>query len=281
MLGLPFPTLTLQTRYLLASIEGSDYGEQCPPKRSPSLTVSLWFHRLANPGVFLRFTRPCLPIIGGLGAVILLVGLVWGLFFSPADWQQGETVRIMYLHVPMAWLASACYVGLALCGACSLIWRHPLADLAALEIGPIGACAALLCLISGSFWGKPTWGTWWVWDARLTSMLVLFFLYCGHMAVIRAFDRPARGQKAAALLALAGVIDLPIITFSVQWWNTLHQPNTLSLSGAPAMSLSMLWPLLLCAIGYSLGAVALIGTRICTAILERRLASLPHRQGQP
>lgn len=243
--------------------------------------VPFWFHQLANPGVFLRIMRPCLPILWGSSALILGSGLVWGVGFSPADWQQGETVRIMYLHVPMAWLASACYIMLALCGGLSLIWRHPLADLAAREIGPVGACAALLCLVSGSLWGEPTWGTWWVWDARLTSMLVLFFLYCGHMALIRAFDHPTRGQKAASLLALIGVIDLPIIKFSVQWWNTLHQPNSLSLFSSPTMSLSMLWPLILCTIGFTCGATALIGTRLCAAILEHRLANPPHRQISP
>jgi len=141
-------------------------------------------HRYANPGQFLRLARALQPWLSTGAIIFLTVGIVWGLFFAPADWQQGETVRIMYVHVPMAWLASSCYLGLAVCGLLSLVWRHPLADLAAIEIGPVGACAAALCLITGSLWGQPMWGTWWVWDARLTSVLVLFFLYLGHIALI-------------------------------------------------------------------------------------------------
>ncbi|QDH17263.1 heme ABC transporter permease CcmC [Swingsia samuiensis] len=228
------------------------------------------FHRFANPGQFLRLARTLLPWVS-ISAILLLVwGISWGLFFSPADWQQGETVRIMYVHVPMAWLASSCYLSLAICGILSLVWKHPLADLAAIEIGPIGACAAALCLITGSLWGEPMWGTWWVWDARLTSVLILFFLFLGHIALIHAFDEPARGQRAAAILALAGAIDLPIIKFSVQWWNTLHQPDSITLTGAPTMSLSMLWPLLITTLGFSLGIAALILGRMSAAIYETR-----------
>ncbi|MCP1236119.1 heme ABC transporter permease [Gluconobacter kondonii] len=234
-------------------------------------------HRYANPGQFLRLARTLLPWLTGGAIVFLAVGVIWGLFIAPADWQQGDTVRIMYVHVPMAWLASSCYLGLATCGVLSLVWRHPLADLAAIEIGPVGACAAALCLITGSLWGEPMWGTWWVWDARLTSMLVLFFLYLGHIALIRAFDEPARGQRAAAILALAGVIDLPIIKFSVQWWNTLHQPDSITLTGAPTMSMMMLWPLLICTIGFTLGVAAVIFTRLSAAIHESRARQMMAR----
>lgn len=240
-----------------------------PVKKQPPL-----FHRFANPGSFYRLVRPGIPYFSGLGIVILAVGLCDGLFFSPSDWQQGETVRIMYLHVPMAWLGTACYAALALCGFLSLVWRHPIADIAALEIGPIGACATALCLITGSLWGKPTWGTWWVWDARLTSMLVLFFLYLGHITLIRAFDDPGRGQKAAAILALIGAVDLPIIKFSVKWWNTLHQPASLTFSNAPTISVSILLPLLLCTLGFTLCTIALISARICAQINERRCLRL-------
>ena len=161
----------------------------------------------------------------------------------------------MYIHVPAAWLASAGYVGLALCSLAALVWRHPLADLAAAEIGPVGAGFTALCLATGSLWGKPMWGAWWVWDARLTSVLVLFFLYLGHIALVRAFDDPVRGARAGAILALVGVVNLPIIKFSVDWWNTLHQPATITLTGAPGMHVDMLWPLLVCTLGFTLAFV--------------------------
>ena len=148
-------------------------------------------HRFANPGRFLRISGAALPWLAVPALVLTAIGLVWGLLFSPADWQQGDAVRIMYIHVPAAWLASAGYFALAACSVASLVWRHPLADLAAVEIGPVGAGFTALCLITGSLWGKPMWGAWWVWDARLTSVLVLFFLYLGHIALVRAFDSPS------------------------------------------------------------------------------------------
>ena len=234
-----------------------------------------------SPARFLHVTRPmALPCLL-VGLAVLAAGLIWGLGFAPADWQQGETVRIMYLHVPMEWLASAGYVLLAACGLLSLVWRHPLAGIVALEAGPLGATAAALCLITGSLWGKPGWGTWWVWDARLTSMLVLFFLYLGHILTIRAFDDPVRGQRAAALLALAGVVDLPIIKFSVQWWNTLHQPDSITLTGAPTMAMSMFWPLLVCTAGFTLTGTALLLIRCRAALLERRTQALALRDISP
>jgi heme exporter protein C len=230
--------------------------------------------RFANPGRFMRLSRPLLPALSLLGLGFTALGLVWGLFFSPADWQQGDTVRIMYVHVPAAWMASAGYLSLAICSAVSLIWRHPLADLAAAEIGPVGAGATAICLITGSLWGKPMWGAWWVWDARLTSVLVLFFLYLGHIALVRAFDEPERGFRAGAILALIGVINLPIIKFSVDWWNTLHQPDTITLTGAPTMYVGMLWPLLFAAIGFSFGFAAIVLARLRAAVMERRLRGL-------
>lgn len=258
--------------------------------------VGGFLHRFANPGRFLRLSRWLLPLLSVVAILALAVGGVWGLFLSPADWQQGDTVRIMYIHVPMAILASGGYLALAICGVLSLVWKHPLADLAAMEIGPVGATITALCLATGSLWGKPMWGTWWVWDARLTSVLVLFFLYLGHIALIRAFDDPQRGYKAAAVLAIAGAVDLPIIKFSVNWWNTLHQPDSITLTGAPTMSMSMLMPLAICMIGFSAGFGALVVARVTAAILEgrarqlltRRLreetpapAHLPDGEGQP
>jgi len=238
------------------------------PRRAMNL------HRFANPGRFLRLSGAVLPWLAASGLVLTATALIWGLFFSPADWQQGDAVRIMYVHVPAAWLASAGYFSLAACSFVSLIWRHPLADLAAVEIGPVGAAFTAICLATGSLWGRPMWGAWWVWDARLTSVLVLFFLYLGHIALVRAFDQPERGYRAGAILALVGVINLPIIKFSVEWWNTLHQPNSITLTGAPTMAVSMLWPLLLAAIGYTLVFAALVTARLRAAVMERRIRGL-------
>ena len=231
-------------------------------------------HRFANPGRFLRLSGALLPWLAAGGVLLTGAGLVWGFFFAPADWQQGDAARIMYVHVPAAWLASAGYLALAACSAASLVWRHPLADVAAAEIGPVGAGFTAVCLGTGSLWGKPMWGAWWVWDARLTSVLVLFFLYLGHIALVRAFDQPERGYRAGAILALVGVVNLPIIKFSVDWWNTLHQPATISLFGAPTIYLSMLWPLLFTALGYTLVFAALVLARTRAAVMERRIRAL-------
>jgi heme exporter protein C len=231
-------------------------------------------HRFANPGRFLRLSGVVLPWLAAGALILTGIGLVWGLFFSPADWQQGDAVRIMYVHVPAAWLASAGYLSLALSSAVALVWRHPLADLAAVEIGPVGAAFTALCLATGSLWGKPMWGAWWVWDARLTSVLVLFFLYLGHIALVRAFDSPERGYRAGTILALVGVVNLPIIKFSVDWWNTLHQPATITLTGAPTMYIGMLWPLLFTTLGYTLGFAAIVAARLRAAVMERRIRAL-------
>ncbi len=230
-------------------------------------------HRFANPGRFLRLARAVQPVLTWPAVLLGVGGLVWGLLLSPADWQQGDSVRIMYVHVPAAWLASAGYASLALCGFASLVWRHPLADLAAAEIGPVGAGFTALCLTTGSLWGKPMWGAWWVWDARLTSVLVLFFLYLGHIALVRAFDDPVRGARAGAVLALAGAVNLPIIKFSVDWWNTLHQPATITLTAAPGhVTRTCCWPLLACALGATLVFAAIVLARLRAAVMERRHA---------
>lgn len=237
-------------------------------------------HRFANPGRFLRLGARVQPALTLAAAVLTVVGLAWGLFYSPADWQQGDAVRMIYIHVPSAWLASAGYMGLVVASLSSIIWRHPLADLAAAEIGPVGAGFTALCLATGSLWGKPMWGAWWVWDARLTSVLVLFFLYAGHIALVRAFDDPVRGYRAGAILALVGAVNIPIIKFSVDWWNTLHQPGTIKLTGAPGMHADMLRPLLVCAIGFTLTFAAIVLARLRAAVMERRIRGLLMAQAE-
>jgi heme exporter protein C len=234
--------------------------------------------RFANPGQFMRLSARLLLPLAICGTGLTLAAFVWGLFFAPADWQQGDAVRIMYVHVPAAWMASFGYLALAVCSAVSLIWRHPLADLAAAEIGPVGAAFTALCLISGSLWGKPMWGAWWVWDARLTSVAVLFFLYLGHIALVRAFDDPERGYRAGAILALIGAVDLPIIKFSVDWWNTLHQPASIRLIGPPTLYIGMLGPLALGALGFFCGFVAIVLARLRAAVMERRVRALLMRR---
>lgn len=247
---------------------------QAPSQASRNL------HRFANPGRFLRLSGKVLPFVTLLGIALTAAGLIWGLAFSPADWQQHDAVRIMYVHVPAAWLASFGYAMLAAASIASLVWRHPLADLAAMEIGPVGAAFTALCLATGSLWGKPMWGAWWVWDARMTSVLVLFFLYLGHIALVRAFDDQQRGYRAGAILALVGVVNLPIIKYSVNWWNTLHQPASITLSGAPTMAPSMLWPLLLASLGGMFGFAALVTARTRAGVMERRIRALTLAQVQ-
>ena len=231
-------------------------------------------HRFANPGRFLRTSARVQVWLWAAAALVLGAGLVWGLFLSPADWQQGQTVRIMYVHVPMAWLAMGGYTALAVASIMSLIWRHPLADLFARELSPVGALVTALCLATGSLWGRPMWGTWWVWDARLTSVLVLFFLWLGHAALTRAFEDQERGARVGAILALVGIVNIPIVKFSVDWWNTLHQPASVTRLDAPGMHVDILYPLLTCAFGFSLlfGAVVLARTR--AAVMERRIRAL-------
>jgi heme exporter protein C len=231
-------------------------------------------HRFANPGRFLRLAGRVQPWLVGAALLVLAIGLPWGLWYSPPDWQQGETVRILYIHVPMAWLAMGGYLGLAIGAILSLVWRHPLADLACRELSPIGAAVTALCLATGSLWGKPMWGTWWVWDARLTSVLVLFFLWLGHAALVRAFDDAERGARMGAILALIGAVNLPVVKFSVEWWNTLHQPASVTKLNAPSLHVDILYPLLVCALGFTLAFAALVLARTRAAVMERRIRAL-------
>jgi heme exporter protein C len=231
-------------------------------------------HRFANPTRFMRLSAAVLPWLGRLTVALLAAGLVLALFVAPPDYQQGESVRIMFIHVPAAWMALSVYLFIAIASAVALVWRHPLAEIAAQAAAPIGAAFTLVCLATGSLWGRPMWGAWWVWDARLTSVLVLFFLYLGHIALVRAFDDPVRGYRAGAILALVGVVNLPIIKFSVDWWNTLHQPATISLTGAPTVYVGMLWPLVFAALGYTLVFAAIVVARTRAAVMERRIRAL-------
>src|SRR5258705_5571985 len=237
-------------------------------------------HRFANPARFLRLADAILAWCARATLTLLAAGLYLGLFVAPADYQQGESVRIMYVHVPAAWMAMFVYACLALASAVALIWRHPLADLAAQAASPIGACFTFIALVTGSLWGKPMWGTWWVWDARLTSVLVLFFLYLGHIALAHGFDDPTRGARAAAILALVGFVNVPIIKFSVDWWSTLHQPASVLRLGGPTIDGSMLRPLLLMGAAFTLLFVCLLLVRIKAALLAARLRTAQRLQVQ-
>jgi heme exporter protein C len=230
--------------------------------------------RLANPNRFMQWSGKLLPWCAAATALLIGVGLYLALFVAPPDYQQGEAVRIMYVHVPAAWMATFVYGLMAASSAVALIWRHPLADIAAQQAAPLGAGFTLLCLVSGSLWGEPMWGTWWVWDARLTSVLVLFFLYLGYIALVHAFDDPTRGSRAGAILALVGIVNLPIIKFSVDWWNTLHQPASVFRLGGPTIAASMLWPLLIMALGFTVFFVTLWLLRIRSALIAAKLRAL-------
>jgi heme exporter protein C len=237
--------------------------------------------RLANPARFMRLSGAMLPWLAGLTAAVLAVGLGWALLLAPPDYQQGESVRIMFIHVPSAWMALSVYLFIAVASGIALVSRHPLAEVASQAAAPIGAAFTLVCLTTGSLWGRPMWGTWWVWDARLTSVLVLFFLYLGYIALVNAFDDASRGARAASLLALVGVVNLPIIKFSVDWWNTLHQPASVIRMGRPAIDASMLIPLLVMAVAFMLLFATLLLLRMRTALNERKARALSLYAAEP
>jgi heme exporter protein C len=230
--------------------------------------------RLANPARFMRMSGAVLPLLGIATVLVLAIGLYLALFVAPPDYQQGESVKIMFVHVPAAWMALLVYLIVAAASAVALVWRHPLAEIAAQAAAPLGAAFTLVCLVTGSLWGRPMWGTWWAWDARMTSVLVLFFLYLGYIALVNAFDDMSRGARAGSVLALVGVVNLPIIKFSVDWWNTLHQSESVLRMGGPTIDASMLWPLLVMAIGYLLLFKTLLLIRMRTALNERKARAL-------
>jgi heme exporter protein C len=225
----------------------------------------------ANPHRFFAITNRVMPALWVATLVALAAGLYVAFFNSPADYQQGETVRIMYVHVPSATLALGIYVLMAIASAMALIFRHPLADAAAKAAAPLGAAFCFLALATGSLWGKPMWGTWWVWDARLTSMFVLMLLYLGYIAIWRAFDDPHRAAPLARVVALVGVINIPIVKFSVDWWNTLHQPASILKRGGPAIHESMLWALGLMFLAFTLLFVTVHLTSLKNEVRARKL----------
>jgi heme exporter protein C len=230
-----------------------------------------WMHRLSSPPHFYALAGRLTPWFMWPAVVLMAVGLWVGLFLAPADYQQGDAFRIIYVHVPSAWLSMSGYAILAAAAAIGLIWRIKLAHWVAHAVAPVGASFTFLALATGSIWGKPMWGTWWVWDARLTSELVLLFLFLGYIALANAFDDLRKGDRASGMLAIVGVVNLPIIKFSVEWWSTLHQPATIAKLGKPSISWDMLWPLLLMWLGATLflAAVTLMRARAITLERER------------
>ncbi|MGH6735230.1 MAG: heme ABC transporter permease [Methyloceanibacter sp.] len=229
---------------------------------------------LANPTRFLSLVDRVAPWLSGLVVIPLVAGLYLAFFVAPPDYQQGETVRIMFVHVPAAWLAMFGYTLIAIAALGTLIWRHPLADVAAKAAAPIGATFTFVALVTGSLWGKPMWGTYWVWDARLTSMLVLFLLYLGLIALWQAIEEPGRAGRAAAILALVGAVNIPIIKFSVDWWSTLHQPASVLRADGPTIDPSLLTPLLVMAAGFTALFVLLHLIAMRAEILRRRVRAL-------
>ena len=235
---------------------------------------------LANPANFMRLSGRLLPWLAGATALCLGVGLYLALFVAPPDYQQGETVRIMFIHVPAAWVSSLCYMAMTASALGTLVWRHPLADAAGKAAAPLGAVFTFVCLVTGSLWGKPMWGTYWVWDARLTSMLVLLLIYCGIIALWRTMEDPNRAARAVAILTLVGAVNLPIIKFSVNWWSTLHQPASILRMGGPTIDPSMLYPLLTMILAATILGVTLHLYAMRTEILRRRVRTLTIREAE-
>jgi len=231
-------------------------------------------HIFANPARFLSIARPLTPWLGWSGALMVVVALGAGLFVTPADYLQGDSVRIMYVHVPAAWLGMAGWTGIAASSLMQLVWRHPLASVAARAIAVPGALFAAICLISGSIWGRPTWGTWWEWDGRLTSMLILFFLYLGYIALSSAGAERGSNDRISAIFGVVGAVNIPIIHYSVLWWRTLHQGQSITMSGS-TIDGSILWPLPISALGFTLlfAAIVLMRMRalLAAAKVEARL----------
>ena len=229
---------------------------------------------LANPSRFFRITNFLLPWLMVLSITLTIIGIYFALFNSPEDVIQGSAVRIMYVHVPSAWLSISSYLLLSICSFFFIVWRHPLADILSRSIAPVGALFSLLTLLTGSIWGRPMWGTWWVWDARLTSMLILFIFFLGYIALSNAFERNERGSRPAALLAIVGSINLPIVKFSVDWWNTLHQPASIIRTGGISIDQSMLVPLIIMTLAFNVFFILVVILRAHSILIERKVYHL-------
>ncbi len=228
----------------------------------------------ANPQRFVGLARTLTPWTFAVAIALAVTGLYLGLVVAPPDYQQGDAQRIMYVHVPAAWMSMFVYGSMAIASAVAFIWKHPLADVAAKASAPIGCVFTGLALLTGMLWGQPMWGTWWVWDARLTSVLILFFLYLGYIVLWSAIEEPTRAARAARILALVGAINIPIIKFSVDWWNTLHQSASVFRMSGPTMPASMLTPLLIMGLAYTLLYVALLLVRMRMEVAQRRLRTI-------
>lgn len=230
-----------------------------------------WLHPYAKPERAYELCNTLLPYFLWPSLILIVVGSCWGLLFAPSDYQQGDSFRIIYIHVPAAILSMSTYVAMALAGLVGIVWQWRTAFMAMIAIAPVGAAMTFIALFTGAAWGKPMWGTWWIWDARLTSELILLFLYSGVLALYAAFDDKQQAGKASAVIALVGVINIPIIHYSVEWWNTLHQGATISKFDKPSIAPEMLWPLLVNLIGFALfiGAVSL--RRLKIEMLRREL----------
>ncbi len=237
------------------------------------MRIFQFFHRFASPREFFRIAGAMIPWFAAVTLVLLSVGLYLGLFVAPPDYQQGESYRIIFIHVPSAWMSLFVYMVMASAAAIGLIWRIKLAHVIAMSSAPIGASFTFLALVTGSLWGKPMWGAWWVWDARLTSELILLFLYLGVMALYAAFEERRTAQRAAGILAIVGVINVPIIHYSVMWWNTLHQGPTVTKFDAPSIHLSMLIPLLIMSVAFTLFYATVLLMRARWEVLEQEQRS--------
>lgn len=232
-----------------------------------------WFHQLGSPPYFQSLARRLSPWLAVPAVLLTAWGFYAGLVDAPPDYQQGDAFRIIYVHVPAAWLSLFVYAAMAVAGAVALVWRMKVAEAFVIAAAPIGASFTFLALVTGSIWGKPMWGTWWVWDARLTSELILLFLYLGVMALENAIEEPRSAARAASLLAIVGVVNVPIIHYSVEWWNTLHQGPTVTRFDAPAIEWSMLLPLLVSALGFTLLFAWLVLVRMRVVLLRREAGS--------
>lgn len=236
-------------------------------------------HRFANPARFVRLARPLTAWFGWSGALLVVIALVGGLFLIPPDYLQGQTVRILCIHVPMAWLGMAGWTGIAVASFMQIVWRHPLAAIAARACAAPGAVFTALCLMTGSIWGRPTWGTWWQWDGRMTSTLILFFFYLAYIALAAAAGREESGRRISAIFGLVGAIDLPIMHFSVRWWNTLHQAQSIGLTGTSIDS-SILWPLPLSLLGFTLIFASVVLMRMRTMLAEAKVEARLQRMAE-